>query len=152
MSDLVSVISHLQFYPSHSVSNHLKRAGSGRFAHSLRVGYISLLLSRLVGCSSSICARAGVLHDAGYDVEDAANVLRQLLSHAEKGARIAESIGEPRRVVEAIRTHMFPLGGPPKTVESFVVWLADKMDAVLELLGLTRLLDGAIKLPEARCK
>ncbi len=152
VSDLVGVISHLRSYPSHSASDHLRRKGSGRFAHSLRVGYLSFSLSRLIGCSSSVCARAGVLHDAGYDVKDSANVIRQLLSHAEKGASIAESMGEPCTVVEAIRTHMFPLGGPPKTAESFVVWFTDKVDAVLEFLGLTRLLDSVIKTAGGMCK
>ncbi|MBS7288292.1 MAG: HD domain-containing protein [Candidatus Freyarchaeota archaeon] len=144
VSDLVRVISHLRLYPSHSVSDHLRRAGSGRFAHSLRVGYLSFLLSRLAGCDFSVCARAGVLHDVGYDVKGVANPLRQLLSHAEKGAELARSIGEPYAVVEAIRTHMFPLGEPPRTAGSFTVWFADKVDAFFELFGLTRLLDKLI--------
>lgn len=153
VSDLVRVISHLRLYPSHSVSDHLRRAGSGRFTHSLRVGYLSFSLSRLAGCDSSVCARAGVLHDAGYDVNDVASPLRQLLSHAKKGAELARSMGEPCAVVEAVRTHMFPLGGPPRTAESFIVWFADKVDAFLELLGLARLLDRIILKPlEARLK
>lgn len=150
VSNLVPVIAHLKNYPSHSFSEHLARKGSGRLAHSLRVGYLSFSLALLTKCDAFTCARAGVLHDVGYDAEGLTNPLKQLLRHAEKGARLASSIGEPRAVVEAIKTHMFPLGSPPRTWEALIVWAADKLDALLELLGLTRPLNKlALRLLEA---
>ncbi|MEM1798097.1 MAG: HD domain-containing protein [Candidatus Jordarchaeales archaeon] len=144
VANLVPVISHLKNYPSHSFSEHLARKGSGRFTHSLRVGYLSFSLAMLTRCDPFTCARAGVLHDAGYDAENLASPLKQLLSHAERGAKLAASIGEPRAVVEAIKTHMFPLGSPPRTREALIVWIADKFDALLELIGLTRILNKLV--------
>ena len=137
-----NVLDHLSSYPAHSPTEHAKLEGSGRFAHSVRVGYLSFVLSKLFRCDPVVCARAGLLHDVGYDVGEAKNPLKQVVLHAGRGAALARKMGESAGVVSAIESHMFPIGSPPRTIEAVVVWLADKLDAALDLIGMSPILES----------
>jgi len=132
----------LEGYPSHEFSLGKK---SGRRDHCLRVGYLSFLLCKLLGGDLKVCARAGILHDVGYDCQKVHKPLQQIFGHARKGVVIVQKMGEDSRVVEAIRTHMFPIGGVPRTRESFIVWFADKLDGLFEIFKLSKLVEKPIK-------
>ncbi|MEX2723955.1 MAG: HD domain-containing protein [Candidatus Freyarchaeota archaeon] len=135
-------LKQLEGYPSHEFS--LVRKSSRR-DHCLRVGYLSFLLCELLGGNFKICARAGILHDVGYDCQKVHKPLEQIFGHARKGAVIVQKMGEDARIVEAIRTHMFPIGGVPKNRESFIVWFADKLDGLFEIFKLSKLIEKTLK-------
>jgi len=129
---LEEVLRRLEVYPSHSLS----KSGGDRASHSLRTSFLAFTIARLFRADAAACARAALLHDIGY--RGGESILQATLRHAERSARIAERLGEPKLVVEAIRDHMFPIaGGPPRSLEAVILWFSDKLDAVLELLGLS---------------
>lgn len=134
----------LEGYPSHDFSLMAGR-GKNRRDHCLRVGYLSFLLCKLLGGDLKVCARAGILHDVGYDCQKVHKPLEQIFGHARKGAVIVQKMGEDERVVEAIRTHMFPMGGVPRTRESFIVWFADKLDGLFEIFKFSKLIEKTLK-------
>ncbi|RLI12687.1 hypothetical protein DRO33_02285 [Candidatus Bathyarchaeota archaeon] len=140
ISDIISsgILDRLRGYPSHSLT------GSGdRVLHSLRTAYLAYRLARILGADPRACARAALLHDVGYDASR--GLLRAILEHAGSSARIALEFGEDDEVVRAIRDHMFPVSGrPPLGRVSLIIWLVDKVDSIMELLGLTRWLDRAV--------
>ncbi|MEM2957304.1 MAG: HDIG domain-containing protein [Candidatus Jordarchaeaceae archaeon] len=135
----------LEGYPSHNFSLVVKRSKNSRRDHCLRVGYLSFLLCKLLGGNFKVCARAGILHDLGYDRQNVHKPLEQIFGHARKGAVIVQKMGEDARIVEAIRTHMFPIGGVPKNRESFIVWFADKLDGLFEIFKLSKLIEKTLK-------
>jgi putative nucleotidyltransferase with HDIG domain len=130
----------LENYPSHRFSK-TKQKRNRRRDHCIRVGYLSFRLCKLLAGDARVCARAGVLHDIGYDYREVNKPLSQTFGHAKKGAAIAQKIGENPRVVEVIRTHMFPISGAPRSREAFIVWMADKIDALFEILHLSKLIE-----------
>ncbi|MGQ9722770.1 MAG: HD domain-containing protein [Candidatus Jordarchaeum sp.] len=135
----------LERYPSHRFSSKLVQEKNRRRDHCIRVGYLSFYLCKLLGGDARICARAGVLHDVGYDHQQVHKPLSQIFGHARKGATIAQRIGEHPRVVEVIKTHMYPIGGAPRSREAFIVWIADKLDAFLEILQLSKLIETKLQ-------
>ncbi len=127
-------IRNLAFYPGHRFNNN----GSGRLLHSYSVAWLSYRMARRLGLDPRTAARAGLLHDIGYNRED--SLLRNILLHARRGAVRARSIGERREVCEAISRHMFPLTPPPLSRHGMLLWTADKTAALLEFLGLEKLI------------
>ena len=108
----------------------------------MRTAFLAYKMARALGADVRACVRAALLHDVGYSGWP--SVLKAILGHAVKSARIAEGLGEEGVVVRAVRDHMFPISGrPPSDRVSLIVWLADKIDCLLELLGLTRWLGEA---------
>ncbi len=147
VEDLLSSehLRRLERYPSHRFSSKIIREKNRRRDHCIRVGYLSFLLCKLFGGDARVCARAGVLHDVGYDYREVHKPLSQIFGHARKGAAIARKMGEDSRIVEVIKTHMFPIGGVPRTREAFIVWMADKLDALFEVLHLSQLIEKTCK-------
>ncbi|MFB0563873.1 MAG: HD domain-containing protein [Candidatus Lokiarchaeia archaeon] len=131
----------LEKYPSHRFSSKIIQEKNRRRDHCIRVGYLSFCLCKLFGGDARVCARVGVLHDVGYDYREVHKPLNQIFGHARKGAAIARKMGEDLRVVEAIKTHMFPIGGVPRTREAFIVWIADKLDTLFEVFHLSKLIE-----------
>ena len=131
----------LERYPSHRFSSKTKQKQNKRRNHCVRVGWLSFHLCKILGGDATVCARAGVLHDVGYDYRKVHKPLSQIFGHAEKGAIIAQKMGENPRVVDAIKPHMFPIGGVPRSKEAFIVWMADKIDVLLEVLHLSKLIE-----------
>lgn len=127
-------IRSLAFYPGHKLTSN----GSGRLLHSYSVAWLSYRMARWLGLDPRTAARAGLLHDIGYNRED--GMLKNILLHARRGADRARSIGEGREVWEAISRHMFPITPPPMSGHGLLLWTADKIAAVLELLGLEKII------------
>ncbi len=138
-------LKRLESYPSHRFSSKTKRGRNRRRDHCVRVGYLSFCLCKLLGGDARICARAGILHDVGYDYRYVHKPLSQIFGHPRKGAAIAKKMGEDPRVVEAIRTHMFPVGGVPRNREAFIIWMADKLDAFFEVIHLSKFIEKTLQ-------
>jgi len=135
---LSGVLEKLKAYPSHSISGPGDRA-----SHCLRTAYLAYKMARLFRADERACARAGLLHDVGY--EAGSGILEAILEHAGKSARVARDLGEDEVVVRAVRDHMFPISGrPPASRVALVVWLADKLDSLLELVGFTGWLNKVV--------
>lgn len=153
--DLVSKneVIRLAYYPGHRLSHRFSRDKSRiaqskrkRLNHSLRVAYISYTLARFLRTNKRNTARAGLLHDCGFNPDSAEHPITQVVKHASKGAEIACKQNEPQEIVKAISSHMFPLNprNPPASGQSLILWFADKMDSFLEYIGLSVLLDKRI--------
>jgi putative nucleotidyltransferase with HDIG domain len=143
----------LAYYPGHRVShrfpkdkNDLAKSKRKRLNHSLRVAYISYTLARFLRANRRNTARAGLLHDSGFNPDSTEHPIAQVVNHASRGAKIAQKQGEPKEIVKAISSHMFPLNprNPPSSGLSLILWLADKLDSFLEYIGLSFLLDKRI--------
>jgi putative nucleotidyltransferase with HDIG domain len=143
----------LAYYPGHRMShrfpkdkNDLAKSKRRRLNHSLRVAYISYTLARFLRANTRNPARAGLLHDSGFNPDSTEHPIGQVAKHASRGAEIAESQGESIEIVKAISSHMFPLNprNPPSSGLSLILWLSDKLDSFLEYIGLSFLLDKRI--------
>jgi putative nucleotidyltransferase with HDIG domain len=143
----------LAYYPGHRVSHRFPKDKSSmvhsrkrRLNHSLRVSYISYTLARFFRINRRNTARAGLLHDSGFNPDSAEHSMTQVVKHASRGAEIARNRGEPQEIVNAISSHMFPLNPrtPPSSGLSLILWFADKIDSFLEYLGLSIILDKRI--------
>jgi uncharacterized protein len=135
IEDLASnpYLRNLANYPGHKIFNN----NSGRLRHSYAVAWLSYRLAKRLNLDPVVAARAGLLHDIGYTNEE--GFFNNILLHANRGAKRAGGIGENGEVCEIISRHMFPLTRPPASKHAWLVWLADKTAAVLEFLGLERL-------------
>lgn len=133
-------LKRLEKYPSHRFSSKGEQRGNRRRDHCIRVSYLSFRLCKILGGDTRVCARAGILHDVGYDYCKIHKPLSQIFGHAREGAAIAQKMGENPRVVDVIKTHMFPIGGVPRSREAFTVWIADKLDALFEIFHLSKLI------------
>jgi putative nucleotidyltransferase with HDIG domain len=143
----------LAYYPGHRVThrfpkdkNSIAQSRKKRLDHSLRVAYISYALARFLRVNKRNTARAGLLHDCGFDPDSAEHPMTQVVKHASRGAEIASAQGEPQEIVKAISSHMFPLSprNPPSSGQSLILWFADKIDSFLEYIGLSIILDKRI--------
>lgn len=143
----------MAYYPGHRVSRRFPRGKNGiaelkrrRLNHCLRVGYLSYALARILRVNKRIAARAGLLHDCGFNPDSAQSPIAQVVKHSSRGAEIARRLCEPQETVKAISSHMFPLNlrNPPSSVQSLILWFADKMDSFLEYIGLSVFLDKRI--------
>ena len=130
-------------YPSHRLSNHAKKtSASGRLGHCLRVAYLCYKFAKLLNLDEKRCARAGFLHDCGYGTSESAGV--QFLRHSFYSAEIARKRRE-WEVARIVESHMFPFGNIPNSVEAALLWVVDKLDAILDFFHVS------VHLPEACC-
>ena len=109
---------------------------TNRLMHSINVSYVSWLIAKKVGCDERVSARAGLLHDfCLYDFKEKTPTGEaQAFYHPKAAAQNSErvfAIGE--REQNAILSHMFPLGPIPKNKEGWIITLADKICASMEL-------------------
>lgn len=135
-------VQKLRIFSSHRLED--PTPTKNRLNHSIRIAYIAYKLSKLFGQDPSYCARAGMLHDIGYAAVTPEFTQTHVFDHALAGVHLLKPTKEPEMVLEAVRTHMFPIGPVPKTVFSFVIWFADKLDWILYLTHLTRFFDNHI--------
>ena len=104
--------------------------------HSINVSYISWKIAKKFGCDEKAAARAGLLHDfCPYDFRKKTPTGElQAFYHpkaaAENSVRTFD-IGE--KEWNAVLSHMFPLGPIPKNKEAWIITMADKICASLEL-------------------
>jgi uncharacterized protein len=144
-------VSRMRNYPGHRVrhrssmrgKNGVTYTGKVRLSHCLRVAYISYAVARVFGSDGRKSARAGLLHDCGFDPGSMEPRIIQILRHASRGALISRNLGEPNEISQAIYSHMFPLNPrfPPSSGISLILWFADKLDAILETISLSPILD-----------
>jgi uncharacterized protein len=130
---VMPILSNEEFRSLEYYSHH---RGTSRLMHSVNVSYIAWLLAGKVGCDKKKAARVGLLHDfCPYDFrEKTPTGEHQAFYHpkaaAENSIRVFQiDAGE----ADDILTHMFPLAHVPKSREGWIVTLADKVCAVMEL-------------------
>ena len=109
----LSVVRHIleneEFLSLYLYSHH---QWTNRLMHSVNVSYISWKIAKKLGCDEKAAARAGLLHDfCPYDFSEKT----------------------PTGEHQAFFHHMFPLGPVPKNSEAWIITLADKICATLEL-------------------
>lgn len=121
--------------------------GTSCFDHSVFVSYVAFRLARRWGLDWRAAARAGLLHDL-YLYDPRAR------THAQDRYQGLQCFAHPREALKnawalcgtltpkeenIILTHMWPLSRKmPRYREAFVVNLADKLCATLEVAGLYR--------------
>lgn len=109
---------------------------TNRLMHSINVSYLSWFIAKKLGCDEKAAARAGLLHDfCPYDfAEKTPTGEHQLIFHPKAAAENSVQKFElSQREVDAILTHMFPLGPVPKNKEAWIITLADKICAIMEV-------------------
>lgn len=104
--------------------------------HCIFVSYISFLLARRLGLDRKAAARGGLLHDLYLsDCSDLGRA-RKLFAHPDAALKNASEEFYISKIEEdIIYTHMWPLTLTrlPRHAESYVVGLADKICAALEM-------------------
>jgi putative nucleotidyltransferase with HDIG domain len=138
-------------YPGHRVYHRSSMRGRNgtiyskklRLNHCLRVAYLSYTMAGIFGFDKRVAARGGLLHDCGFDPKSHGSRIVQILRHASRGALISHQLGEADEVSRGIYSHMFPMNprSPPATGTSLILWFADKIDAVLETISFSTVLD-----------
>ncbi len=126
------------------VKKQLGGVGDGHdFDHTLRVvRYAMKLCDELPAADRVLVHMAALLHDVGRPSEAAAS---GGIDHAEAGARLAETFlreqhcdGEwVRRIVQCVREHRYRSERRPTSLESEILFDADKLDS-LGATGLAR--------------
>lgn len=109
---------------------------TNRLMHSINVSYISWKLAKKLGCDATVAARAGLLHDfCPYDFRQKTPTgEHQAFYHPKAAAdNSARTFDISEKEWNAILTHMFPLGPVPKNREAWIITMADKICASLEL-------------------
>lgn len=107
------------------------------YQHSLFVSYVAFRLARRWGLDYAAAARAGLLHDLYlYDPKDKSKYEgTQCFAHPVAALKNASRLTElSEKEQNAIISHMWPLARRmPRCREAFVVNLADKLCATLEV-------------------
>ncbi len=147
----LSELKKLDELPSHTITDVLRmRKRSYKRSmldHTLSVSKTCYLIGEKLKLNVRELARAGLLHDIGFVVKgckiceiDPISLYSCGFCHHRSSARIAREIGEKDTVVNAIRSHMFPLClNPPMSKESIVLWFADKLCALTDFIFLNRI-------------
>ncbi|WP_457620568.1 HD domain-containing protein [Methanopyrus sp.] len=131
----------------HDIRGH---RGDTRLEHSLKVAYLCWRLSGKFGVDGETALESGLLHDIGYGIQGCP--LCKLdpgghcgICHWKTGSELLERANVDPTVVRAVRRHMFPYGPPPRTPLDWCVWVSDKLESVLSLLGFKVLPDPVLK-------
>jgi uncharacterized protein len=109
--------------------------GSHSWEHTLRVCRLCERIGRVEEVDMEVLRIAAYLHDIGRSDQDTAS---GAICHAEKGARMAESIidqlpvsdAQKQNIVHCIKSHRFRSNCEPRTPEARVLFDADKLDAI----------------------
>lgn len=112
------------------------------YEHSLYVAYLSFLICRKFNLDYVAAARGGLLHDFYLcDWRETSHGLRRLWAHPYMALENAKrKYRLSAKEEDIIVKHMWPLTRPlPRHKESFVVSMADKLCALLEMSHLCKL-------------
>ena len=109
--------------------------GSHDWEHTLRVFRLCRRIGETEGADMDVLLIAACLHDIGRSYQDASN---GRICHAKKGAELAVPLIQPlalsekrkQNILHAIRSHRFRGNHTPRTIESKVLFDADKLDAI----------------------
>ena len=124
----------MQAFPQHS-------GGVSCYDHCLLVSYLGFTFCRALGLDYRAAARAGLLHDLYLQdwSETSVSRFRRLFVHPHMALENAMHYGLSQREQEIIEKHMWPLTPrPPRYAETYLVGLADKIAACLEMVRLYR--------------
>ena len=119
-----------------SLSTFSHHQWTNRLMHSINVSYLSWFIAKKLGCDEKAAARAGLLHDfCPYDFKKKTPTgEHQAFYHPKAAARNSERVFQiSERERKAILTHTFPLGPMPTNKEAWIITLADKICASMEL-------------------
>lgn len=133
LSEVRNILENEEFL---SLSFYVHHQWTNRLMHSINVSYLSWIIARKLGCDASAAARAGLLHDfCPYDFKEKTPTGEyQAFYHPKVAAKNSLEIFDiSERERDAILTHMFPLGPVPRNKEAWIITLADKICASVEL-------------------
>lgn len=132
MQSASSILSHKEFIKTKQIVHH----GSTRFSHSVKVGYLSYKVSKVLGFDTESAIRAGTLHDFFLirDDENIATSSKMLIKHPSMAKENAINyFGVNEKEQNIIESHMFPISNvAPKYKEAWVVTFCDKIVALME--------------------
>lgn len=132
LEDVRHILENREFIGLHQYVHH---HWTNRLMHSVNVSYISWLIAKKLGCDEKAAARAGLLHDfCPYDFKEKTPTgEHQAFYHPKAAAQNSREVfAVSDREMDAILTHMFPLGPVPKNREAWIITVADKICAVME--------------------
>jgi len=127
-------VQKLQYHSSHRVKP--PSQVENRLKHSLRVAFLASKLSKIFLQNNKYAVRAALLHDIGYTTVTPEFARNHHFDHSMRGFNLVQQKKEPSIIIEAIRTHMFPMGPHPRTLFSFLIWFVDKLDWIIHLTKL----------------
>lgn len=141
LNEFYTLISDLMSTPQvQSMGNWDHHGPVSTLDHSLSVSYISFRMAKRLGLDTRTAARGGLLHDLYlYDKNDrTAHPGHQCFDHPRIAAQNAIThFGISSKEENIIRSHMWPASPVmPRSPEAWLVTLADKYSAVLELCHL----------------
>lgn len=108
---LVQLLGRLKFRSSY---------GQNVLLHSMEVSHLASSLAAEIGANSSICKKAGLLHDIGKAVDQQIEG-----SHVDIGIKILEKFGVEKEVIDAMKSHHEEY--PYQTIEAAIVQAADQI-------------------------
>jgi len=108
---LVQLLGRLRFRTSY---------GQNVLLHSIEVSHLASALAAEIGANSSICKKAGLLHDIGKAVDQQVEG-----SHTDIGIKILEKFGVEKEVIDAMKSHHEEY--PYQTIEAMIVQAADQI-------------------------
>ena len=111
------------------LSRYTHHQWTNRLMHSINVSYLSWFIARKLRCDEKAAARAGLLHDFCPPTGE-----YQAFYHPKAAAdNSAAHFDVTDRELDAILSHMFPLGPLPRNKEAWIITFADKACAIAEL-------------------
>ncbi len=132
MKEATPILTHSEFVKTKSIVHH----GGTRFNHSVKVAYLSYVISRIMGADTTSAIRAGMLHDFFLERDDT-NIktsTKMLVNHptiAKQNAINYFSVNEKEQNI--IESHMFPFSSVvPRFKEAWIVSACDKMISAFE--------------------
>ena len=114
-----------------------KHHGTNRLIHSKRVSYYSYRICKILRLDYISAARAGLLHDFFIYEQDSAkwDRFKLIFTHPIQAVKKSKKLYHLNPKEEnIIISHMFPLGIPPKYLESWIVQGVDKVIATYEFI------------------
>jgi len=108
---IVQLLGRLKFRTSY---------GQNALLHSIEVSHLAAALAAEVGANSSICKKAGLLHDIGKAVDHQIEG-----SHVDIGIKILEKFGAEKEVISAMKSHHEEYSY--ETIESIIIQVADQI-------------------------
>jgi len=108
---LVQLLGRLRFRTSY---------GQNVLLHSIEVSHLASALAAEIGANSSICKKAGLLHDIGKAVDQQVEG-----SHTDIGIKILEKFGVEKEAIDAMKSHHEEY--PYQTIEAVIVQAADQI-------------------------
>jgi uncharacterized protein len=111
--------------------------GTTRFSHSLGVSFISWKLANFFHLDAHSAARTAMLHDFclyNFHTEKPRKKIN-IFYHPKVAAKMSSRhFNLNKKQLRAIRTHMFPLGPFPTSLEAWIITAADKYCAIKEFI------------------